>query len=122
MGHAIVLPDVGEEPLDSDRYIHYADLHSHNDMDARFSAVDDRDERANRIYMVVGHLENYFPDLTVRICNGGTHWLIPADTVLEPFPTQEFPHKWLERIQMMDDAERPDSECFDMDEVWGKAA
>lgn len=122
VGHAIVLPDVGEEPLDSDRYIHYADLHSHNDMDARFSAVDDRDERANRIYMVVGHLENYFPDLTVRICNGGTHWLIPADTVLEPFPTQEFPHKWLERIQMMDDAERPDSECFDMDEVWGKAA
>lgn len=122
VGHAIVLPDVGEEPLDSDRYIHYADLHSHNDMDARFSAVDDRDERANRIYMVVGHLENYFPDLTVRICNGGTHWLIPADTVLEPFPTQEFPHKWLERIQMMDDAEHPDSECFDMDEVWGKAA
>ena len=122
VGHAIVLPDVGEEPLDSDRYIHYADLHSHNDMDARFSAVDDRDERANRIYMVVGHLENYFPDLTVRICNGGTHWLIPADTVLEPFPTQEFPHKWLERIQMMDDTEHPDSECFDMDEVWGKAA
>lgn len=122
VGHAIVLPDVGEEPLDSDRYIHYADLHSHNDMDARFSAVDDWDERANRIYMVVGHLENYFPDLTVRICNGGTHWLIPADTVLEPFPTQEFPHKWLERIQMMDDAERSDSECFDMDEVWGKAA
>ena len=122
VGHAIVLPDAGEEPLDSDRYIHYADLHSHNDMDARFSAVDDRDERANRIYMVVGHLENYFPELTVRICNGGTHWLIPADTVLEPLPTQVFPHKWLERIQMMDDAARLDSECFDMDEVWGKAA
>ena len=30
VGHAIVLPDAGEEPLDSDRYIHYADLHSHN--------------------------------------------------------------------------------------------
>ena len=122
VGHAIVLPDAGEEPLDSDRYIHYADLHSHNDMDARFSAVDDRDERANRIYMVVGHLEKYFPDLTVRICNGGTHWLIPADTVLEPLPTQEFPRKWLEHIQMMDDEAFPDRECFDMDEVWGKAA
>ena len=52
----------------------------------------------------------------------GAHWLIPADTVLEPLPTQVFPHKWLERIQMMDDAARLDSECFDMDEVWGKAA
>lgn len=51
---------------------------------------------------------------------GGTHWLIPADTVLEPLPTQVFPHKWLERIQMMDDAARLDSECFDMDEVWGE--
>lgn len=40
-----------EEPLGGDRYIHYADLHSHNDfMDAVFLTVDDRDERANRIY------------------------------------------------------------------------
>ena len=37
---------------DSDRYIHYADLHSHNQMPAVFSKTDDHDERPTRVYMV----------------------------------------------------------------------
>ena len=34
--------------MTNDRYIHYADLHSHNRMPAVFSKTDDRDERAMR--------------------------------------------------------------------------
>ena len=88
----------GEDLLDEARYLHYADLHSHNDMPARFSRTDDRDERANRLYMVVGRLDRYFPELRVRICNGGRFCPVPPERVLEPMPAGQFPAQWLERI------------------------
>ena len=35
-----------ENPYDDEsRYIHYADIHSHNSMEAFFSSIDDADER-----------------------------------------------------------------------------
>ena len=83
---------------DSDRYIHYADLHSHNQMPAVFSKTDDHDERPTRVYMVVGRLDRYFPEITVRISNGGHFWEIPAQEVLEPFPVGNFPPEWLNQI------------------------
>ena len=49
-----------------DRYLHYIDIHSHNSMEAKFSPVDDEDERATRIYIVVGRLDKFFPDISVR--------------------------------------------------------
>lgn len=87
-----------EELLDSDRYIHYADLHSHNRMPAVFSRTDDRDERATRVYMVVGRLDRYFPEITVRICNGGHFLEIAPEQVLEMPPVTQFPAEWLESI------------------------
>ena len=83
---------------DSDRYIHYADLHSHNQMPAVFSKTDDHDERPTRVYMVVGRLDRYFPEITVRISNGGHFWEIPAQEVLESFPVGSFPPEWLNQI------------------------
>lgn len=89
--------------LDDERYLHYADLHSHNDMPAEFSPVDDRDERANRVYMVMGHLDRYFPELSVRVCNGGHFCAIPPEQVLEPMPQADFPLEWLEHIKTAKD-------------------
>lgn len=86
--------------LDDERYVHYADLHSHNDMPANFSPTDDKDERANRVYMVVGRLDRYYPELSVRICNGGHFWPIPAEQVLEPMPDESFPAAWLSHIKV----------------------
>lgn len=83
---------------DSDSYIHYADLHSHNQMPAVFSKTDDHDERPTRVYMVVGRLDRYFPEITVRISNGGHFWEIPPQEVLEPFPVGNFPPEWLNQI------------------------
>lgn len=87
-----------EELLVSDRYIHYADLHSHNRMAAVFSKTDDRDERATRLYMVVGRLDRYFPEITVRISNGGRFLGITPEQVLEMPPAAQFPAQWLENI------------------------
>lgn len=89
-----------EELLNDERYLHYADIHSHNDMPAKFSPVDDRDERANRVYMVVGRLDCYFPELSVRVCNGGHFCMIPPEQVLEPMPKANFPLEWLEHIKI----------------------
>lgn len=88
---------------DSDRYIHFADLHSHNRMPAVFSRTDDRDEKATRVYMVIGCLNRYFPEITVRISNGGRFLEIAPEQVLEMPPVGQFPPEWLERIHTLDD-------------------
>lgn len=89
--------------LDSDRYIHYADLHSHNRMSAVFSKCDDHDECATRVYMVLGCLDRYFPEITVRICNGGHFLEIAPEQVLEMPPMAQFPAEWLESIHTESD-------------------
>ena len=65
------------------RYIHYMDIHSHNVMAARFSQRDNMDEKATRLYAVVGQLDRPVPEISVRISNGGKHLLIDPDTVFE---------------------------------------
>lgn len=104
VGKEFVDAVLDEELLNDERYLHYADLHSHNDMPAKFSSVDDRDERANRVYMVVGRLDRYFPELSVRVCNGGHFCMIPPEQVMEPMPRTDFPLEWLERIKSSKEA------------------
>ena len=87
-----------EDLQDEDRYLLYADIHSHNVMAPKFSATDDADERANRIYMVVGHLDRYYPEVTARVCNGGHFLPIDPNEVLETRPRPMFPDDWLDRI------------------------
>lgn len=86
---------------DTDRYVHYADIHSHNSMEARFSSTDDHDERANRVYIVVGRLDRYYPEISVRVCNGGNFLPIRPETVLEPRPRLEVPENWLRNIRVL---------------------
>jgi hypothetical protein len=66
-----------------EQYLHYMDVHSHNVMPARFSTQDDRDEKATRLYAVIGKLNNPTPDMSVRISNGGKHLLIDPATVFD---------------------------------------
>lgn len=96
---------------DTDRYLHYADIHSHNSMEARFSAIDDADERANRVYIVVGRLDRYYPEISVRVCNGGKYLPIAPETVLEPRPTSEVPQSWLKNITVFDAFSRSGGQC-----------
>ena len=70
---------------DSDRYVHYMDIHSHGTMRAFFSATDDADEKATRVYAVAGKVHGYFPEIKVRISNGGKFLEIDPGTVFEDF-------------------------------------
>ena len=91
---------IDEELYDTSRFIHYADIHSHNTMPAKFSVKDDAAERATRIYIVVGRLDRFFPDISVRIANGGKFLKINPNLIIEtPFP-ENFNIEWLNKIKI----------------------
>ena len=87
-----------EDALPEDRYLHYADIHSHNSMAAKFSAVDDADERATRLYLVVGRLDRFYPEITARVSCGGTFLEIDPSEVIEGIG-EDFPVEWLDRVE-----------------------
>ena len=92
--------DLTQDGLPEDRYLHYIDIHSHNSMEARFSQVDDEDERTTRIYIVVGRLDKFFPDITVRMSCGGSYLELPPGCVLERFGAV-FPAEWRTQVTLL---------------------
>lgn len=82
--------DLSDRP-DESRYYLVMEIHSHNMMAARFSKTDDADEQATRLYMVIGRLDRFYPEIRCRFACGGQHIEIPAEQVCErtdvPFST-----------------------------------
>ena len=89
-----------EDLPDDERYLHFADIHSHNTMAAEFSLVDDMDEKSTRVYIVVGQLDHYFPQVSARVSCNGKYVPISASQVIAPFP-QEFPTHWSNSVKWM---------------------
>ena len=89
----------GGDVLDEERYLHFADIHSHNTMAAKFSLTDDQDEKATRVYLVVGRLDRFFPQVEARISCNGRFVPIPVEQVIAPLP-QNFPGHWTETVHM----------------------
>jgi hypothetical protein len=73
------------------------DIHSHNSMKAFYSAVDDNDEKATRLYTVIGRLDKYFPDVKTRISNGGKFQEIDPSEVFEVV-AKPFPEEWKSKV------------------------
>ena len=94
---ASVETDLSAQP-DPSRYLHVMDVHSHNTMAARFSRTDDADEKATRLYMVIGRLDRYYPDIRCRFACGGRHVEIPAEQVCERTDVPLAP-EWLEAVR-----------------------
>lgn len=90
--------ELSRDDFPEDRYLHYIDIHSHNSMEAKFSPVDDDDEQATRIYIVVGRLDKFFPDITVRMSCGGAYLELPPGCVLESFGAL-FPLEWRSNVK-----------------------
>jgi hypothetical protein len=85
---------------DNNRYIHYMDLHSHHNMKAYFSAIDDADEKATRVYAVIGEVLSYFPQIRTRISNGGKFHEIDPSVVFEDFNKTSYRAKlWFDQLQ-----------------------
>lgn len=90
--------DLRRDTLPEERYLHYADIHSHNSMAAKFSLTDDRDEKATRLYIVLGRLDRFFPEISVRMSCGGVFRSLEPATVLESVG-EVFPHQWHDRVK-----------------------
>lgn len=103
--------------MDDKRYLHVADIHSHNTMSARFSSTDNEDEKATRIYMVIGRLDRYFPEISIRISNGGKYLVVNPFDVLEE-PITSFPNEWLSRVAVI----KKDSRLISSDVMESDAA
>jgi hypothetical protein len=98
----------------SDRYIHFMDIHSHNSMRAFFSSVDDADEKATRLYTVIGRLDKYFPEIRTRISNGGKFHEIDPSEVFE-YIARSYPDDWTDKITFREphkDTENFDTACI----------
>ena len=80
------------------RYIHFMDIHSHNSMRAFFSAIDDQDEKATRLYTVIGRLDSFFPEIKTRISNGGKFLEIDPVEVFE-YISEPFPPEWKDNVK-----------------------
>ena len=97
-GKAFIGYQVEKDTFPEERYIHYADIHSHNSMAAEFSSVDDADEKATRLYLVVGRLDRFYPDITARVSCGGTFLEIEPADVIDGIG-EEFPVEWLDQVK-----------------------
>ena len=86
------------EGLPEERYLHVADIHSHNRMEARFSQLDDANEQATRLYIVLGRLERFYPSICARVSCGGTFLEIDPFSVMESIG-EAFPNVWLYRVE-----------------------
>ncbi len=80
-----------------------AEIHSHGDLTAQFSSIDDRDEIADRFYGVVGHVDDFFPQVTLRLSIGGNHMDVDVpelfDTERDPMGRATFPPGWLDQVK-----------------------
>jgi hypothetical protein len=105
-----VTSDITDMP-ESERYLHYMDIHSHNTMPAKFSRTDDDDEKATRVYAVFGRLDRFMPDISVRISNGGKFLEIEPSVVFEPIDVP-YPESWNERVSVTDSDVPHDMTCI----------
>jgi PRTRC genetic system protein A len=118
---ARVNADLSRDELDETRYLPYMDIHSHNSMAAKFSPVDDQDERATRLYAVLGHLDQFFPEITVRMSCGGTYCELDPALVFEGLG-EVFPREWRDNVKIGEsrkEAKLRLREVLESDEFWG---
>jgi PRTRC genetic system protein A len=76
--------------------IHVLDIHSHNVMAAKFSATDDKDEKATRLYGVIGKLNQAIPEISFRASNGGKFIELNAEEIFDYDST--YPEEWFDNL------------------------
>ena len=118
---ARVNADLSRDGLDETRYVHYMDIHSHNSMAAKFSPVDDQDEKATRLYAVLGRLDKFFPEITVRMSCGGAYCELDPGLVFEGLG-EVFPREWRDNVKIGASRRETNSrlrEALEPDKFWG---
>lgn len=84
--------------LDEERFVLVMEIHSHNTMKAFFSSTDNADEKATRMYTVIGRLDKLFPDIKTRASVGGKFIEVPSALVFE-MPEETYPQNWKDAVE-----------------------
>src|SRR3989339_57759 len=79
------------------------EIHSHGNMQAFFSAVDDGDEKATRLYAVAGQITEPLPQLKIRACCGTSSIPVSLEDIFDL--VSEVPDKWFKEINPVEDDE-----------------
>lgn len=85
--------------LDEDDFTLVMEIHSHNTMEAYFSSTDNADEKATRLYTVIGRLDKLFPDLKTRASVGGKFIDVSPAAVFE-MAQEPYPQKWRDMVEI----------------------
>ena len=105
-----------EGSLADETLFHFATGHSHNTMAGRFSRDDDDDDRETRVYFVIGRLDCYFPEISVRVSNGGKYLTIdPSEIFQMPESAVDIPEEWHESIEVVENREQDDKDAEDFE-------
>lgn len=74
------------------------ETHSHNTMDAFFSGTDNADEKSDRFFGVIGHLNQQTPAMLFSFVCGGKRVIVDRNDIFEEEPEVSFPGDWKSRI------------------------
>jgi hypothetical protein len=80
-------------------YIKLGDAHSHADLPAFFSCIDDEDDKEDGLRITLGNLDRSRPDVSASFIVNGARFPLNPEDVLEDFSTPSPPpQEWLERV------------------------
>jgi len=109
--------DTVSDAIDEERYLLFADVHSHNVMRAFFSKTDDEDDKAVRVYVVIGKVNNPFPEIKARVSNGDSFINISVSDIFELDPSYLFfPAEWLDKISAIGKEEKGETKKEEFEE------
>ncbi len=87
--------------VDETRYLLYMDIHSHHNMKAKFSSIDDKDEKATMLYTVIGNLDKEKYSISVRASNGGTYLNLNSHDLIEiTYKVGDYPSEWEKNVRI----------------------
>lgn len=77
------------------------EMHSHGDMPALFSTIDDDDEKSDRFFGVLGNISQYNPDMKFRLSIGGHKIDINIGDIFDVRKEflDNFPKEWLLKVK-----------------------
>jgi hypothetical protein len=83
-------------------FVRFGSIHSHGDLPAYASQVDEQDERAqgDGLHVVLGDVDRPVPSRSAAFVAGGVRFPLPPEDVLEPIRTRDCPApaEWMAQI------------------------
>ena len=92
-----------DENFEDETKILVFEIHSHGNMHAFFSSIDDSDEKADRFYGVIGSVTEFFPEMKIRLLVGGRAMDVEVEELFnldeEMYHVENYPKDWAARIE-----------------------